>query len=221
MNQDAQLILAFEVPRSSGRDAYLVSPANREALRWVERWPDWPASGLILTGPEAAGKTHLAELWRERSGAGRIAGVALASREVPELIASSMAWVVDEADGAEHHALLHLYNSIVERRGSLLLTARTGSRHWGIELADLGSRLASLPESAIGMPDDALLHSLLIKHFADRQLIIGADVATYLAARMERSFAAAERLAAALDAASFARRQPITIPLARDVLASL
>ena len=41
---------------------------------------------------------------------------------------------------------------------------------------------------------------------------------SFMVARMERSFGAARRLVAALDAAALAERRNITVPLARQVL---
>jgi hypothetical protein len=46
-------------------------------------------------------------------------------------------------------------------------------------------------------------------------------VVTYLLGRMERSFAAARRVVAALDAAGLAEKRGNTVPLARDVLRRL
>ena len=43
----------------------------------------------------------------------------------------------------------------------------------------------------------------------------------FLLARMERSFAAARLIAAEIDAAALAKRRPVTVPLAREVLARL
>jgi chromosomal replication initiation ATPase DnaA len=67
-------------------------------------------------------------------------------------------------------------------------------------------------------PDDALLEALLVKLFADRQLAVGEELLRYLLARMERSFAAARALVAALDRAALAEGRAVTIPLARRVL---
>ena len=72
----------------------------------------------------------------------------------------------------------------------------------------------------IGPPDDALLAAVMVKHFADRQLDVGADVIGFLAARLERSFEACRRAVEALDAEAMAQGRAITVPLARQVLAS-
>ena len=62
---------------------------------------------------------------------------------------------------------------------------------------------------------------MLVKLFADRQLSVGAEVLTYILGRMERSFAAAHALVAALDRHALAARRRVTIPLARDVMEQL
>ena len=67
-----QLALEFAHRPAFGREDFLVSDSNREAVGWVDLWPNWPAPGLIIFGPESSGKTHLAEVWRARTAAERI-----------------------------------------------------------------------------------------------------------------------------------------------------
>jgi chromosomal replication initiation ATPase DnaA len=57
-----------------------------------------------------------------------------------------------------------------------------------------------------------------VKLFSDRQLRIDGEIVDYMLARMERSFEAAQRLVAAIDARSLAARRDITVPLVRQVL---
>jgi chromosomal replication initiation ATPase DnaA len=71
----------------------------------------------------------------------------------------------------------------------------------------------------IAAPDDPLLAAVLVKHFADRQLRVEPGVIAFLLPRMERSFAAAARLAGELDRLALSRGGPITVPLARQLLA--
>src|SRR5215510_7556403 len=47
-------------PPTYARDDFVVAAGNREALAWIDRWPDWPAPALALGGPPGCGKTHLA-----------------------------------------------------------------------------------------------------------------------------------------------------------------
>jgi chromosomal replication initiation ATPase DnaA len=126
--------------------------------------------------------------------------------------------IVDDAIEADEEALLHLYNLLAERRGHLLLLAREPPARWGIALADLRSRLLAAPSVGVAAPDDALLSGVLVKLFADRQITVSEEVIAYLIVQIERSFAAAEDIVAALDTAALAAGRAVTVPLARQVL---
>jgi chromosomal replication initiation ATPase DnaA len=195
------------------RADFLVSDSNRAAFALIEGWPDWPLRAAVLHGPAGSGKTHLAHLWCARSGALLVAGEALAR---PEELTPSVA--VDNAERADERLLLHLYNLALERGGSLLLTMPAPPARLAIGLADLASRLRSLPVVGIAPPDDGLLTAVLAKHFADRQLRVVPEVLAYLVARIERSFAAAADTVARLDQLGLETRRPVTIKLAREVL---
>ncbi len=218
----SQLPLAFEHRPALGAEDFLVAAPNREAVLWLDRWPDWPAPALAIHGPPGCGKTHLAHVFRARARAALVApreiGAALeaAARETPRALA------IDDADAAlaDEAAFLHLYNLIAGAGGHLLITAREAPARWKIALPDLRSRLSAAPAVALRPPDDDLLDAVLAKQFADRQLRVGDEVRRFLLARMERSFDAARRIVAALDHAALAGRRNITVPLAREVLAA-
>ncbi|MHA1151057.1 MAG: HdaA/DnaA family protein [Alphaproteobacteria bacterium] len=229
MTGTAQLPLELALRPALGREDFLVAASNQVAVAWIDRWPDWPGPVLALYGPPGCGKTHLCQVWRAASGAVEIDADRLARAEPPELLGTARACVLDDAESllgaggagggrAEAERLLHLFNSVVERGGQMLLAARAAPARWPCGLADLGSRLAAATAVRLEAPDDALIESLLVKLCVDRQLAVGEDVLHYLLARMERSFAAARALVAALDRASLAEGRAITVPLARRVL---
>lgn len=213
-----QLPLDLGFRPALGRADFLIAPCNAAAVAWLDRWPGWPGTALALWGPAGSGKTHLVEVWRARSGAVMIAPDRLASALVPQLLGGAPAAAVDDADTADEEALLHLFNLLGERQGHLLLAARDPPARWGLHLADLRSRLLASPAVAVEAPDDALLAALLVKLFNDRQLRISEDVIAYLLPRIERSFAAAQAIVAALDQAALAGQRAVTVKLARDVL---
>jgi chromosomal replication initiation ATPase DnaA len=214
--------LALDLPRRTafGRSDFMVSGSNIAAVELIDRWPDWPSAVLVVHGPPGCGKTHLAHLWRERASALMITGETLTEAMLPHLLDKiPRQVVVDDADQASEHALLHLYNSCIEHQGSLLITTYQQLGSWRVGLNDLGSRLRAAAAVEIGVPDDALLGAVLIKHFSDRQLRVAPDVIVYLLARIDRSFAAAETISTYLDGAALSSGGPVTIPLARKVLA--
>jgi chromosomal replication initiation ATPase DnaA len=215
--------LAFPLPRleARGREAFFVSPANALAVRQIEAWRAWPQGKLVLTGPEGAGKTHLAHVWAALAGARIVAARALVPAEIPTLAAGPAA--VEEADRTAGHAgsetaLLHLHNLALANGQPLLLTARKPPSQWNLALPDLASRMAATATAALEPPDDALLSAVLVKLFADRQIAPPPRLIDYCLKRMDRSFAAAQRLVTALDARALATGQPIGTALAAEVL---
>ncbi|HYM33062.1 MAG TPA: DnaA/Hda family protein [Candidatus Cybelea sp.] len=200
-----------------GRDDFLVAQCNSDAVAWIDLWPEWPGPALAIFGPAGCGKTHLASVWRARSGAAIIDAARLAERDVPRLADGAV--VLEDADrGVDERALFHLYNMIAERRRHMLLTSRSAPARWTVALADLRSRLNAVPAVSIAAPDDSLIGAVIVKLFADRQLRVGDEVVQFLVTRIERSFAAVRAAVAAIDAASLARRGNITVPLVRQVL---
>lgn len=216
-----QLPLALPHRPARGRADFLVAPCNEDAVAWIDRWPDWPQTALVLHGPAASGKSHLLEVWAEAAGAPVWPADGLQVSELDARLGGRSAVAVDDAErAAEPDALFHLFNMMRERDGRLLIAAREAPARWTVGPADLRSRLAASPAAALGAPDDALLGAVLVKLFDDRQLRVGADVLTYLLARMPRTFEAADRLVDAIDRVALAERRGVTLPLARKVLAS-
>ncbi len=222
MTPPAQIPLDLPYRAAMGAADFLVAPCNRDAVAWLDRWPDWPGPALVVHGAEGCGKTHLTDVWRAQSGAAAIERRALTTDTVPALLGQARACLMEDADrGFDEQALLHLYNLLAERSGHLLLTARGPVSRWGVALPDLSSRLTAAMSVAVGAPDDELIAGVLVKHFLDRQIRVDPAVVTYLLGRMERSFAAARRVVAALDKAALAGKKGITVPLAREVLRRL
>ena len=217
--------LVFELGHrvARGREDFLVAASNEAAVAMIDAWPNWPGPVMALSGPQGSGKSHLAEVWREMSGAERFDASVLESADVPALVAHATLLIEDIAalsDAAERN-LFHLLNLAKEEGAFLLLTSREAPARLPIRLPDLASRLNALPHAELGTPDDMLLAGVLVKLFDDRQLRVGEPLIAYLAARIERSIAIARDVVAALDQASLSGKRPITVPLATRVLTEM
>jgi chromosomal replication initiation ATPase DnaA len=215
-----QLTLDLPHRTALGAEDFLVSDCNRAAVKLIDAWPQWPDQVQLLIGPAASGKTHLARVWQALSGAKALSPNMLRVDFIDGMEAGTPL-VVEDADRTayEEKALFHLVNLARENRLFVLLTARSAPNLWRLSLPDLLSRLNAVPAVEIGAPDDALIQTVMLKHFVDRQLDIDPKVLTYLSLHVDRSLAAAAAAVAAIDRAALATGRKINRQLVSEVLA--
>jgi chromosomal replication initiation ATPase DnaA len=90
-----------------------------------------------------------------------------------------------------------------------------------VTLPDLASRLAAIPQVAIGAPDDAVLGALIIKQLKDRGWSVPPDVVSYLLPRIKRSFEGVHRLVRELDDHATGMKRNLTVPFASKILKNM
>ena len=213
--------LAFTLPHAESltRDNFLEGPANAAALALIDAWPEWPSGTMMLVGPEGSGKSHLAAIWADESGARSTSAHALGAADVPDALTTG-ALVVEDLRPREvdERALFHLLNLAREQAAFVLITGRISPSAMEVDLRDLGSRLRALPTVSLSPPDEQLFRALIVKFCADRQLAIDESVVSYLVSRIERSSAAARRAIELLDGEALRQGRPVTRALAAELL---
>jgi chromosomal replication initiation ATPase DnaA len=215
----AQLVLDLPHRQALGAEDFLVSRSNEVAVALVDAWPEWPGPAVLVCGPQGSGKSHLANVWRLRSGAQAVTGAGLSETAIGDL-EFHRALVVEDIDRgiACERTLFHVLNLAREQSHFVLLTTRTPPGDIEVPLPDLRSRLRALPLVTLDAPDEPLLKGVLVKLFSDRQLAIEPHVVAFLALRMERSLEAASRVVAAVDRLSLALQRRVTRSVAAEAL---
>jgi len=213
-----QLVLALGHAESFAREDFLSGPSNATALALIERWPDWPARAMAMVGPEGSGKSHLAAVWAESTGARVLAARLLGAIDLRAAF-STGALVLEDLDPAtlDERALFHLLNLAREEGAFVLMTARSLPAAFPVVLGDLASRLRAVPAVTLAPRDDALLRSLIVKLAADRQLSVDEALVNYLATRIERSFVAARAAINRIDQEAMRQHRPVTRALAAEL----
>ena len=191
-----QIALPLAWPPAPGDEAFLVTPSNADAARFLEHWGKWPVRAALLTGPRRSGRTLLSRIFAAKTGG----------------------TVIDGAERAAEAELFHAWNAAQDGK-PLLLVADAPPPAWEITLPDLKSRIGITPHAAIGLPDDQLVRALLERLFTRRGVDARPDLLDWLAPRIERSHLAVERTVDLLDQGAMEQRRRLTIPLARATLA--
>ena len=195
-----QLLLALDHSVSFSREDFLQGPSNLAAFSLVERWPDWPDRIVALVGPQGSGKSHLAAIWAEVAGARVLSAKLLSQTDLPAAFATGTLVLEDlEFEGLDERALFHFLNLAREQAAYVLITSRSPLTTFPVTIRDLASRMRAVPSVALAAPDDALLRALIIKLAVDRQIAVDEVLVSFLANRIERSFAAAHQAVRRLD----------------------
>ena len=211
--------LAFEWPVgvARGPEDFFVAAPNAEAFALVEAPQTWPDGKLLLTGPEGSGKSHLARIFQTQNDALLLSAGALGAatqHATPAVIVEDLHLLPAQ----DEVTLFHLHNNLRAAGIPLLLTSAQPATVLSVALPDLASRLQATTTVQIAPPDDALLSALLMKLFADRQIAPKPELIRYLLPRIERSFAAAAAIVAALDHTALQTQRKINRALAAELL---
>lgn len=212
-----QLELDLRAERANfRRDNYVVSDSNAPCVDIVAGFLKGDQSGLVISGPEASGKTHLCSVIALN------AGVKVASpHALPATHGRASLFVLDDAHAAAPRDLLSLVESVRAGGGKVILAGCGEPVAWAGGLRDLETRLAGFARASLPEPDEELLAAVIRRQFETRQWRAGARVAQYAAPRIARTFAAASQFVEAAGAAAIARQKPISVPLAREVIENL
>ncbi|MBV9990251.1 MAG: hypothetical protein JOZ72_03080 [Alphaproteobacteria bacterium] len=206
----AQLVLPWQSGSALRREDFIVGDANREAVAFVDAYPDWPAPAAALYGPAQSGKSHLVSAWAARAGGHVVDAAKLGEAPAEGPLA------VEDVDRAEpdERAIF----AVLESGRPVLFTAERPPAEWHAALPDLRSRYGALLAFALWAPDEALLEKLARKLFADRQLAVPDAVVAHMIKSLERSPAAIRDFVARADDKALSEKRNVTLGLIRDML---
>ena len=212
-----QLVLELGHTPLLGEGDFMVGEGNELAYARIMAFPHWPDPVTLLVGPAASGKSHLARIFGERSGAsiadtGALDALAAEGGRTPLIVEDVDRLPYDEA------GLFHLLNQSLREQRPLLLTAREEVAAWPLATDDVRSRARRATTFSLELTDDIQLSQMFVKLFGDRQVTVDPKIIGYLVARMERSAEEAVALADLMDRLALARGSAITRSVAAEAL---
>lgn len=144
-----------------------------DARAWLAAYPNWPQGLLVLHGPAASGKSHLA--------AGH-------TGPVWDLVARPL------SSRAEAEALFHAINHHRAHGEPLLILSRQRPAAIYPDLPDLDSRLKAAALATLREPkEEEIRQAIFLKLCADYQLRVDMDVVAYACTRLPQSLEALRR----------------------------
>lgn len=196
---------------------FLVGEGNRLAYERVMAFPHWPDCVTLIVGPAKSGKSHLARIFADRAG-GRFARADGLDQLATQ--GGNAPLVIEDLDGGmfDETALFHLLNQSMRDQRPLLLTAQGEVGQWPFRTDDVLSRARRAAMFRISLSDDIQLSQMLVKLFADRQVVVEPKIVSYVVARMERSAQEAASLVELMDRLALSQKTAITRSIAAQAL---
>lgn len=237
-----QYNLAFKAKQNYLEEDYINTSSNDSAYNIISNFPNtwgivpYPRT-LLLIGPKAAGKTHLAYIWAKKAGAefypktyhhnqseilhtpssrAERLDPGLPRHYVPRNNKHNI--IVDDIENYAEEELFHLFNYAHEEGKYLLMTTSSKPQ---FALPDLQSRLNSVNTLYLDLPDEQLVKILLMRGFSNRSIKVGIEVIDYLSTRIDRDFYSIETIIEELDKFSLSDKRKITIPLIKEFLKNI
>jgi chromosomal replication initiation ATPase DnaA len=198
-----QLALPLDEPVGFSPDDFVPAPSNAQARIALAHQSMWINHRLLLWGDSGCGKSHLASVWAQTSGAQMLHAASLRSPIAVDDTETPL--VIEDIDTAiDPIALLASLNIAYAAQRSVLMTARIPPARLQIDPADLASRLRASLTIEITQADDRLLGDLLDRLAANRQLRLSAPLRHYLLTRLPRQPGLLREAVTRLDRASLA-----------------
>lgn len=212
-----QLVLDLGHTPSHAEDDFMVGEGNELAYERIAASPNWPDPLTLVIGPAKAGKSHLARIFVDRTGA-----IMAQPENLKDLATQggTQPVVLEDVDRTAYpeEALFHLLNQSMREHRPLLMTAREPVEAWPYRTDDVRSRARRAVAFPVEMTDDIQLSQMFVKLFGDRQIDVDPRIIGYLVARMERSTEEAVALCELMDRLALARGTAVTRKIAAEAL---
>lgn len=226
--RNRQLPLGIRLRPEATFDGF-VPGYNAEVVATLRESFDQPRS-LYLWGGAGSGKSHLLQavchdaaqrgigvVYLPLAQAQELAPEMLEGLELlPRICVDDIQAIAGQADWEQ--ALFHLYNRVRERDGGLVIAGAAPVAALGLELPDLGTRLAwDLVFQLQPLDDDALQQALRLRAQA-LGMELNEEVAAYMLRRCVRDVSVLFALLERLDRESLSAQRRLTIPFVREFL---
>ena len=226
-----QIPLQLEPGRQDRFEDFVTGP-NENVLLAVRQLLNEPGSSLFLSGPEGCGKSHLLNALCHAAREKGLGAFHIALKLLPDEAAAGLEGLqgldlvcVDDLDRvagkpAWENALFHCFNQIRAANGRLVVSSRKSLSSLQFGLPDLHSRLAWGLRMNLQIPDDEGKLAILQQRARALGIELPQDVQRYLIKRSKRDMGSLLSMLERLKEAAFVSKRRITVPLAREMLAS-
>ena len=214
----SQLTFKFPFKTTYYKNDFYVSSNNFEAYKLIENWPKWPGRFVNIFGPKGCGKTHLANILKQKINSLFIDASHLNDNSLKNLKLKECLIIDNFDNNIEEKLLYSTLNQCSQSDQYVVINSLFSIKKSKVNLSDLRSRFESFLDLGIKLPTDDLLRVILTKSFSDKQIKVNVKILEYILKNVDRSYEKVFEFIKNIDAESLSTGKSININLIKKIL---
>ena len=213
-----QLLLNFNQNQNFNYNDFYVSKSNYFAFQLIETWPKWEKNIINISGEEHSGKSHLAEIFRQKYKAFKFTEMELNDKNLKSLKVHENLILEDFENKSSEKLIYSLFNLVEQDNKYLIINSNIPLIKMNFTLDDLNSRVKNCILAEIKNPDDELIFALILKNFSDMQIKIEKRLIDYIVKRIDRSYRKISEFIYKVDEISLKKKKSINVNIIKNLL---
>ena len=213
-----QLLLNFNQNQNFNYNDFYVSESNYFAFQLIETWPKWEKNIVNISGERFSGKSHLAEIFKQKYKALKFTELQLNNMFFKSLKIHENLILENFENKVDEKLIYSLFNLVEQDNKFLIINSNIPLVKISFKLSDLNSRARNCILAEIKKPDDDLIFALILKNFSDMQIKIERRVIDYIVKRIDRSYRKISEFIYKVDEISLKRKKSININIIKNLL---
>lgn len=203
-----QLHFKFDKNHNYSEENFVVSESNEDAFDFITHLNKCGlySKFFAIIGESGAGKTHLANILKNRIGAKFLnleefknQSTERFYKNLSKIIQKDRAYILDGIEGTDEESLLYIVNLIENKNAKLLMTSRKNLESLNFQIPDLKSRISNVASFEIKLPNKRLVKAIIVKYLSEHQIAVDDFTIKYMLPRIERSFLFIRKFINAID----------------------
>jgi chromosomal replication initiation ATPase DnaA len=214
-----QLIFKFPFKTKYYEQDYYVSSNNFSTYKLIESWPKWPDKWVNIYGPKGSGKTHLANILKQKINLIKILDANKIDNEVISKFKKIDCLIIENySQNIDEKLFYSILNHLKQLDAYVVINSYYALKNMDFKLKDLKSRTQNFVSLGIELPTDELLCVIISKYFSDKQIYLNPKVTEYIIKNIERSYEKVFKFIREIDDLSLSSGKSININLIKKVL---
>ena len=221
MKELNQQIFNFEKNKSLNANDFFVSRSNYYAYELINSWPKWEKKIVNICGEKYSGKSHLSNIFIQKFK-GRIIYANTVNNETLNSLKTYENIVLENFSKSVNENLIYsLFNLMDQDNKYLVINSQIPINEIDFKLDDLKSRLKNCLVAKIQNPDDEMIYALIVKNFADRQILLDKKLIDFIIKRIDRSYGKIFEFIYKIDEISLKKKKSINLNIIKQTLKDL